>query len=188
MASVKIHKGSILDVDADVLVNPANSFLMHGGGLARIIAEAAIGPLHPKNSDQMVPDELGREWASMQHGNVAVGSAVLHPPGHLADLGFKGVIHTVGPIWGGGHYLEDELLIKAYMSSMALAASKGYTSIAMPAISAGIFGVPISFVAYAAAVVVARCHPPEDVTFALMDDKHIEAFETSLRRYGISAS
>jgi O-acetyl-ADP-ribose deacetylase (regulator of RNase III) len=52
------------------------------------------------------------------------------------------VIHTVGPVWGGGERGEDRLLANCYRNSLALAAEHGLTSIAFPAISTGVFGFP----------------------------------------------
>jgi O-acetyl-ADP-ribose deacetylase len=52
----------------------------------------------------------------------------------------KAVIHTVGPRMGKG--VEDNKLLRAVQSTLALAAEKGFKSISMPAISSGIFGFP----------------------------------------------
>ena len=52
------------------------------------------------------------------------------------------VIHTVGPVWGGGERGEDRLLADCYRNSLALAVEQGLTSIAFPAISTGIYGFP----------------------------------------------
>jgi O-acetyl-ADP-ribose deacetylase (regulator of RNase III) len=52
------------------------------------------------------------------------------------------VIHTVGPVWGGGNSNEDELLARAYLSSLTAATETGCRSVAFPAISTGIYGFP----------------------------------------------
>jgi O-acetyl-ADP-ribose deacetylase (regulator of RNase III) len=53
------------------------------------------------------------------------------------------VIHTVGPIWGGGHESEDELLANCYRRALELAVQNGVRSVAFPAISTGIYGFPL---------------------------------------------
>ena len=59
------------------------------------------------------------------------------------DLPAKWVIHTVGPVWQGGHAGEDELLASCYRESLKLAASVGATTVAFPAISTGAYGFPL---------------------------------------------
>ena len=53
------------------------------------------------------------------------------------------VIHTVGPVWRGGHSGEDDLLASCYRNSLALADQHDITSIAFPAISTGAYGFPL---------------------------------------------
>ncbi len=53
------------------------------------------------------------------------------------------VIHTVGPVWQGGHSREDELLAGCYVSSLTLAREHGIRTIAFPSISAGVYGFPM---------------------------------------------
>lgn len=188
--TITIHKGSILDCDVDVIVNPANSFLMNGAGLAKVIEDAAQGTTknaHVRESyPQVYQHDEYRVWgAAIREYNrwrahkklIPYGSAVLSPPGALCPR-FKGIIHAVGPIWGGGEFYENKLLFSAYHRSIALARNAGFGSIAFPAISAGIFGAPIGCVANQA--VLAARETALDVTFALMDDDHIEAFRKRL--------
>ena len=52
------------------------------------------------------------------------------------------MIHTVGPVWGGGERGEDRLLASCYRNSLALASERGLASIAYPAISTGAYGFP----------------------------------------------
>lgn len=192
--SINIYKGSILECDVDVIVNPANSFLMNGAGLAKIIEDCATGSTHNAyiredwlNSGQnnFADGAYDEYMAAVSDYNtwkqnkrlIPYGGAVLSPPGALSRR-FKGIIHAVGPIWGGGDHLEDELLLSAYVSSLDIAEETGFESIAFPAISAGIFRVPIEIVAEQAAL--AASSTTLDVTFALMDDEHVKAFEEAL--------
>jgi len=57
------------------------------------------------------------------------------------------VIHTVGPVWNGGNYNEDELLTNCYLNSLKLAVQNKIKSIAFPAISTGVYGFPLEHAA-----------------------------------------
>lgn len=173
--TIQIHKGSILDCDVDAIVSPSNSFLNstvgRNGGLAGIIEREALGPRGFHSAFEKECRKLPL---------IATGDA---KPTSAGALPFKGIIHAVGPIWGGGDLYESELLGLAYMSALDRAHEAGFTSIAMPAISAGIFGVPIDIVAHEAVVAALYNNSGKvDVTFALMDDKHVHAFEVEVNR------
>ena len=108
----------------DAIVNAANSNLAHGGGLAGAIV-ARGGAVIQEESDKLAP---------VATGNAAVTSA--------GDLPCRWVIHAVGPVWGDGN--EETSLRSAVRTSLDRAAELGATSIALPAISTGIFGYPKS--------------------------------------------
>jgi O-acetyl-ADP-ribose deacetylase len=122
---LRLVKGDITERDVDVIVNAGNSYLKHGGGVAAAIVRKG-GAIIQEESDRMVAG-----------GFVTVGSAVITTAGKLPC---KAVIHTVGPRMGEGD--EDNKLLRAVQSTLALAAEKGFKSISMPAISSGIFGFP----------------------------------------------
>lgn len=67
------------------------------------------------------------------------------------------VIHTVGPIWHGGHAGEDALLASAYRNSFALAQAHSLVSIAFPAISTGVYGFPAERAARIAVDTLVAC-------------------------------
>jgi O-acetyl-ADP-ribose deacetylase (regulator of RNase III) len=113
---LRLVKGDITERDVDVIVNAANSYLKHGGGVAAAIVRKG-GAIIQKESDKIV---VG--------GFVPVGSAVITTAGKLPC---KAVIHTVGPSMGEGN--EDNKLLRAVQTSLALAAEKGFKSISMPA-------------------------------------------------------
>jgi O-acetyl-ADP-ribose deacetylase (regulator of RNase III) len=119
---LRLVKGDITERDVDVIVNAANSYLKHGGGVAAAIVRKG-GAIIQEESDEI--------------GFVPVGSAVITSAGKLPC---KAVIHTVGPRMGEGD--EDNKLLRALQSTLALAAEKGFKSISIPAISSGIFGFP----------------------------------------------
>src|SRR6266487_1084842 len=119
---LRFVKGDITERDVDVIVNAANSYLKHGGGVAAAIVRKG-GAIIQEESDKI--------------GFVPVGSAVITGAGKLPC---KAVIHTVGPRMGEGD--EDNKLLRAVQSTLTLAAEKGFKSISIPAISSGIFGFP----------------------------------------------
>jgi O-acetyl-ADP-ribose deacetylase (regulator of RNase III) len=124
---LRLVKGDITERNVDAIVNAANSYLKHGGGVAAAIVRKG-GTLIQEESNKIVKG-IG--------GLVPVGSAVVTKAGNLPC---KAVIHTVGPRMGEGD--EDYKLRKSVRSSLLLASEKGFRSISMPAISSGIFGFP----------------------------------------------
>ena len=123
---LEIVRNDITKMRVDAVVNAANSGLQRGGGVCgAIFAAAGAG-------------ELERECAKI--GGCATGSAVITGGGKLPA---KFIIHTVGPVWQGGGFREDELLARCYKSCFSLAERHGIRSIAFPAISAGAYGFPM---------------------------------------------
>ena len=125
--------GDLLREPVDAIVNAANGHLAHGGGVAAAIARAA-GPELEAEGDRIVASR----------GPLAVGEAVVTTAGRLP---FKGVIHAVGPHQGLGR--EEELLVQALGSAFRCAAERGWASVAFPAVSSGIFAVPLEVCARA---------------------------------------
>ena len=119
---IRLIKGDITDQNVDVVVNPANSYLQHGGGVAGAIVRKG-GKIIQTESDKI--------------GFVPVGSSVITTSGQLPC---QAIIHTVGPKMGEGN--EDFKLSKSIHSSLSLASDNNYKSISIPAISSGIFGFP----------------------------------------------
>lgn len=119
---IKIVHGDITEEHVDAIVNAANSYLKHGGGVAGAIVRKG-GRIIQEESDKI--------------GYVPVGKAAITTAGKLPA---KYVIHAVGPRWGEGD--EDNKLRSAVRSALELATEKGLKSISLPAISSGIFGFP----------------------------------------------
>ncbi|WP_258085071.1 [protein ADP-ribosylglutamate] hydrolase [Thermococcus thermotolerans] len=139
MVSFEIVRGDITRFPAEAIVNAANRYLEHGGGVAYAIAKAAAGDAREyiRISKGAMREQLGKN--SIEHGEVVVTPAM-----RLEKYGIKYVIHTVGP-YCGGVWDEDrkERLRKAIMGALRKADELGVKTIAFPAISAGIYGCPL---------------------------------------------
>jgi O-acetyl-ADP-ribose deacetylase len=118
--------GDLLKEPVDAIVNAANGHLAHGGGVAAAIARAA-GPALEEEGDRIVAER----------GPLEAGEAVVTTAGRLP---FRGVIHAVGPHQGTGH--EEDRLVEALEAAFGRAEERGWTSVAFPAVSSGIFAVP----------------------------------------------
>lgn len=174
----RVIVGSILDAQADVLVNPANSFLRHGGGLAKIIADAAA----PKNawpdghSTHKVCDDVGKAWWDEQfkHPSIAVGDCGVTSAGHL---GFAAILHAVGPIWTGGTRYERELLHCCVRSIANHCVVRGWQTIACPAISCGLFRFPVDEAAGILLTSAQRYEAADGISFTFyVMPEHAQAF------------
>jgi len=125
--------GDLLSQPVDAIVNAANGQLAHGGGVAAAIARAA---------GRALEDEGDRIVSA--RGPLSVGEAVVTTAGRLP---FRGVIHAVGPSQGMGQ--EEERLVQALGSAFRCAGERGWASVAFPAVSSGIFAVPLEVCARA---------------------------------------
>lgn len=170
----EIIQGDITLLEADAIVNPANTFLMHTGGLAAAIV---------KRGGMIIQQE------SKKIGNVQTGSAVITTGGNMKT---KHVIHAVGPRYKDGKSGEPEKLASAVTNALKVAEVKKLKSIAIPAISSGIFGYPV---AESARIIVdttiehfnAKKKAKEETTlekvvFCLLDENTTEIFKKELER------
>jgi O-acetyl-ADP-ribose deacetylase len=151
-------RGNLLDEPVDAIVNAANGHLAHGGGVAGIISRAA-GPALQEESDALV----------RKHGPFPTGSAVVTTAGKLP---FKGVIHAVGPRQGEGD--EQEKLFRALKSAFTCAKEHAWDSVSFPAVSSGIFAVPLDVCARAYLKAM-RASPLSKVRLCLRDQPVIDA-------------
>lgn len=127
-STITALKGDITKVKADAIVNAANSSLMGGGGVDGAIHRAG-GPAILEACKAIVA----------RQGSCPTGEAVITTAGRLPS---QYVIHTVGPVWRGGHQGERKQLANCYTNSLLLAVEHGCKSIAFPNISTGVYGFP----------------------------------------------
>jgi len=166
-------QGDITSEHVDAIVNAANSSLMGGGGVDGAIHRAA-GPA------------LLAECEALRRGPLPDGL----PTGHAVatgagELAARWVIHTVGPDRHRGQ-TDPALLASCFAESLRVAAELGATSIAFPAISAGVYGWDVTEVARVAVGVVRqmsdgdRSGPVDLVRFVLFSPDALAAFEAAL--------
>jgi len=138
---LEVIVADITTLGVDAIVNAANTSLLGGGGVDGAIHRAA-GP------------ELLAECRTL--GGCETGSAKITRGYRLPA---KHVIHTVGPVWNGGSLGEDDLLASCYRRSIELCRDHGLASMALPAISTGIYRFPAERAADIATRTVAETLP-----------------------------
>jgi len=134
---IRVVLGDITQLDVDAVVNAANERLSHGGGVAAAISRAG-GPAVQEESDQWVAE----------HGPLTRGRAAVTTAGAMPA---RVVIHVVGPRYRAGRDNETHLA-NTVVAALDAAAANDVRTLALPAISSGIFGYPRS----AATAVIAR--------------------------------
>ena len=167
---LQLVQGDITRQQVSAIVNAANSSLLGGGGVDGAIHRAG-GPAILEECRQI----------RARQGGCKTGAAVITTGGRLPAAH---VIHTVGPVWNGGHKGEPELLANCYRNSLRLAEEHQLSSVAFPGISTGIYGYPKE---QAAAIAVREVRQwlaahewPQTVTFVVFDDESRRIYEAAL--------
>ena len=169
-STLELTQGDITALNVDAIVNAANEYLKHGGGVAAAISRKG-GPAIQQESDALI-EKLGP---------LSTGEAVITSGGKLTA---RFVIHAVGPVWSEHTPKEaDELLRRAIRNSLVVADEKDLKSVAFPAISTGIYGFPIERAAplllREAADHLRGETKLERVLFCLYDDVSYQVFESA---------
>jgi O-acetyl-ADP-ribose deacetylase (regulator of RNase III) len=168
---ISVLKGDITKIKTDAIVNAANSSLMGGGGVDGAIHRAG-GPAILEDCRKIIA----------RQGRCATGEAVITTGGNLPA---KYVIHTVGPVWNGGKYDDENKLANCYKNSLRLAVENNCRSIAFPNISTGIYHFPKKEAAQIAISTVRAFLVNDDVielvTFVCFDDENYELYKDSLK-------
>jgi len=167
MSRVELVRGDITQQDTEAIVNAANTTLLGGGGVDGAIHRAG-GPA--------ILEECRRL------GGCITGDAKITAGGRLRA---RFVIHTVGPVYGGGTRREADLLASAYRRSLEVAVANGIRSLAFPSISTGAYRFPIGEAATIALRTVTAflaAHPEELdlVRFVLFSEADLAVYEQAL--------
>ncbi len=163
--TLALLRGNIVEVQADAIVNAANSGLRGGGGVDGAIHRAG-GPAIMQECRKI--------------GGCPTGSAVATTAGKLRA---QYVYHAVGPIYSGRS--EDaQLLASAYQSCLNLAEQHQVKSIAFPSLSTGVYGYPLEEAApIALRTVIEHIRQPtslQQIVFVLFGQDLFQAFEQAL--------
>jgi putative ATPase len=167
-ATLSLYHGDLTDERVDAIVNAANEHLAHGGGVAGAILRKGGPEIQAESNAWM-----------QAHGPVRTGTAAITGAGRLPA---RYVIHAVGPVWSGDAARDDALLSGAVTSALRLAEERGLASIALPAISTGIFGFPKdrgAAVITQAILDFCQAHPDStlrDIRVTLIDAPTVEVF------------
>jgi O-acetyl-ADP-ribose deacetylase (regulator of RNase III) len=121
---IEALRADITTLRVDAIVNAANQTLLGGGGVD--------GAIHRAAGEEL----LAR---CRRVGGCPTGEARITPGFNLPATW---VIHTVGPVWSGGHRGEADLLESCYRNSLDLAQVHQVATIAIPSISTGVYGYP----------------------------------------------
>lgn len=119
---ISVVQGSILRVDAQAIVNAANSLGIMGGGVAGVIRRAAGSEV----------EEEARKQAP-----IPVGKAVLTSGGRTS---FKGIIHAP-TMPQPAMRIPPQNVALATKAALVLADAQGFTSLAIPGMGTGVGGV-----------------------------------------------
>jgi O-acetyl-ADP-ribose deacetylase (regulator of RNase III) len=167
-ARIEVVEQDITLASVDAIVNAANQSLQLGAGVAGAIRRRG-GPSIQEECDRI--------------GHCATGQAVVTGAG---DLAARWVIHAVGPVWRGGNAGEEAALASAVGAALARAEEVGARSVALPAISAGIFGFPLE---RAAEISVTRARDfahtarvVERIVFCLFDERTAGVFRKQVEK------
>jgi len=122
---IEIVQGDITKQKVDAIVNAANNSLLGGGGVD--------GAIHRVAGTELLEECRKLKGCSTGEAKITRGYR----------LPAEWIIHTVGPVWRGGNYKEDEYIAKCYQSCFALVEEHLFKTVAFPSISTGAYRFPL---------------------------------------------
>src|SRR5579875_389176 len=162
---VRVVKGDITELSADIIVNAANRWLKHGGGVALAIVNRG-GKIIQDESDEYVA----------RNGPIPTGGVAVTGAGRIKA---KFVIHAVGPVYGEPSH--EAKLASAFRNTLIKAEGLGARTIVLPAISMGVYGYPADQCAKILAQVILEFAETgkvlKEITVCLYDDETYETFK-----------
>jgi len=166
--TIELIKGDITKINADAIVNAANSSLLGGGGVD--------GAIHRAGGKQILEECM---VIRNRQGKCKTGEAVVTSGGNLPA---KYVIHTVGPIWNNDVEKSSKLLSNCYKNSLKLAESLNVKTISFPNISTGVYRFPKELAAKIAVQEVRDFESDviEKVIFVCFDEENVEIYRRLL--------
>ena len=177
---ISVYQGHITEETADVIVSPAGKRLWHDGGAAGAIVRVGGRSIQ----DECFAIIKKRHNKPLEPGDVVKTNA--------GSLSCKFIIHAVGPKWNEYQHQEDtakKILFNAVFSCLKLADHNSATSISIPAIGSGLFGVPVPIVAevlFAAATNFAenasKSNNLKDIRFVDIDKPTSQAFAQEMKK------
>ncbi|AQX49934.1 MULTISPECIES: O-acetyl-ADP-ribose deacetylase [Elizabethkingia] len=169
MKTIEIIKGDITKIQADVIVNAANSSLLGGGGVD--------GAIHRAGGKQILDECI---QIRNKQGKCNPGEAVVTTAGNLPA---QYVIHTVGPVWNGDKERCERLLGNCYNNALELAGNLGVKTIAFPNISTGIYKFPKDLAAEIAIKIAQNLESEtiEKIIFVCFDEENERIYKQLLK-------
>lgn len=163
---IEVIKEDITGLSVDTIVNAANKSLLGGGGVDGAIHHAA-GPQLLEECKKLNGCETGQAKITKAY-----------------NLPCRFVIHTVGPVWKGSIFNEENLLKNCYKNSLKLAIENNCSSVAFPNISTGIYGFPKEKAAKIAITEVSKFLEKNDkiqkVLFVCFDQENFKLYKNLL--------
>ncbi|MGR0220397.1 O-acetyl-ADP-ribose deacetylase [Agromyces sp. ZXT2-6] len=179
MPRIELVAGDLTLERVDAIVNAANSSLLGGGGVD--------GAIHHAGGPEILAECRALRASTLPDG-LPTGEAVATTAGRLSA---RWVVHTVGPVWpgeGAEAARRRRLLDAAYRNSLGLAARLGAASVALPAVSAGVYGWPADDVAEVALAAASRAaESPDLVRFVLFSTAMHAEFAAAAARLEVDA-
>ncbi len=170
---IRTIQGDITKVDCvEAIVNAANNSLLGGGGVD--------GAIHRAAGKELLAE--CRTLHGCETGQAKITGAYKLPCDY--------VIHTVGPVWGGGRRGEPDYLAGCYRNSLRAAMSKGIRTIAFPSISTGIYSYPVNQAAEIAVQTVAAFvteHPGkfDEIIWVLFDPCTKSSYDAAIAKFEV---
>jgi O-acetyl-ADP-ribose deacetylase (regulator of RNase III) len=166
---IEVVLGDITKQQAEAIVNAANNSLLGGGGVD--------GAIHRAAGSELL--EECRKLKGCPTGQAKITRGYQLPA--------KWVIHTVGPVWRGGNYKEDEYLTQCYQSSFTLIEKHLLKTAAFPSISTGVYRFPLERATEIAITetlnFLKRNNFVEKIIFVCFNKKVYDCYVAELKKY-----